>query len=102
MSVLAGTVFQDTHLPLTVWFRAMWHMTSQKNGMSALGLQRVLGLGSYKTAQNMREACWVFWEIGKSWSRLIEMHGGRDEAAISKHRLDGRREMREASRASTT
>jgi len=28
----------------------MWHMTSQKNGMSALGLQRVLGLGSYKTA----------------------------------------------------
>jgi hypothetical protein len=50
VSVLAGTVFQDTHLPLTVWFRAMWHMTSQKNGMSALGLQRVLGLGSYKTA----------------------------------------------------
>jgi transposase-like protein len=28
----------------------MWHMTSQKNGMSALGLRRVLGLGSYKTA----------------------------------------------------
>jgi transposase-like protein len=50
VSVLAGTVFQDTHLPLTIWFRAMWHITSQKNGMSALGLQRVLGLGSYKTA----------------------------------------------------
>jgi transposase-like protein len=50
VSVLAGTVFQDTHLPLTVWFRAMWQITSQKNGMSALGLQRVLGLGSYKTA----------------------------------------------------
>jgi hypothetical protein len=50
VSVLAGTVFQDTHLPLTVWFRAMWHITSQKNGMSALGLQRALGLGSYKTA----------------------------------------------------
>jgi len=50
VSVLAGTVFQDTHLPLTVWFRAMWHITSQKNGMSALGLQRVLGLGSYRTA----------------------------------------------------
>lgn len=28
----------------------MWQITSQKNGMSALGLQRVLGLGSYKTA----------------------------------------------------
>jgi transposase-like protein len=49
-SVTAGTIFQDTHLPLTLWFRAMWYVTSQKNGASALGLQRVLGLGSYKTA----------------------------------------------------
>ena len=49
-SVMAGTIFQDSKLPLTVWFRAMWHVTSQKNGVSALGLQRVLGLGSYKTA----------------------------------------------------
>lgn len=49
-SVTAGTIFQDSKLPLTVWFRAMWQMTSQKNGVSALGLQRVLGLGSYKTA----------------------------------------------------
>jgi transposase-like protein len=53
ISVSAGTVFQDSHLPLTVWFRAMWHITSQKNGISALGLQRVLGLGSYKTAWMM-------------------------------------------------
>jgi transposase-like protein len=52
-SVMAGTIFQDTHMPLTVWFRAMWYVTSQKNGVSALGLQRVLGLGSYKTAWAM-------------------------------------------------
>jgi transposase-like protein len=52
-SVTAGTVFQDTHLPLRVWFRAMWHVTSQKSGVSALGLQRALGLGSYKTAWAM-------------------------------------------------
>lgn len=52
-SVLAGTVFQDTHLSLKVWFRAMQHMTSQKNGISALGLQRMLGLGSYRTAWTM-------------------------------------------------
>ena len=52
-SVTAGTVFQDSKLPLTTWFRAMWQVTSQKNGMSALGLQRVLGLGSYKTAWAM-------------------------------------------------
>jgi transposase-like protein len=50
VSVTAGTIFQDTHTPLTVWFQAMWWVTAQKNGVSALGLQRVLGLGSYQTA----------------------------------------------------
>jgi len=50
ISVTAGTIFQDSRLPLTMWFRAVWHMTSQKNGASALGLKRVLGLGSYQTA----------------------------------------------------
>src|SRR5215470_11838776 len=49
-SVVAGTIFQDAHLPLRLWCRAIWHVTSQKNGASALGLQRVLGLGSYQTA----------------------------------------------------
>lgn len=49
-SVTAGTLFQDTRKPLITWFRAMWYVTSQKNGASALGLQRVLGLGSYRTA----------------------------------------------------
>jgi GNAT superfamily N-acetyltransferase len=46
----AGTVFQDTRKPLRLWFLAMWFITSQKNGVSALGLQRELGLGSYETA----------------------------------------------------
>jgi transposase-like protein/ribosomal protein L37AE/L43A len=50
VSVTAGTIFQDTHTRLTVWFRAMWWVTAQKNGVSALGLQRVLGLRSYQTA----------------------------------------------------
>lgn len=49
-SVTAGTVFQDTRTPLPVWFRVMWWVTTQKNGASALGLQRVLGLRSYETA----------------------------------------------------
>lgn len=53
VSVTAGTIFQDSHLPLSTWFRAMWHVTSQKPGASALGLQRVLGLGSYRTAWAM-------------------------------------------------
>jgi transposase-like protein/predicted RNA-binding Zn-ribbon protein involved in translation (DUF1610 family) len=49
-SVTAGTIFQDTRTPLTTWFRAMWWVTNQKTGVSALGLQRLLGLRSYKTA----------------------------------------------------
>lgn len=49
-SVTAGTIFQDTRKPLTLWFRAIWWVCAQKNGASALGLQRVLGLGSYRTA----------------------------------------------------
>jgi len=35
---------------LTLWFRAIWWITSQKNGASALSLKRILGLGSYETA----------------------------------------------------
>lgn len=49
-SVLAGTIFQDTKADLRLWFRAMWYVTNQKSGVSALGLQRTLGLGSYRTA----------------------------------------------------
>ena len=49
-SVTAGTIFQDTRTPLRVWFQAMWWLTTQKNGASALGLQRVLGLKHYQTA----------------------------------------------------
>ena len=49
-SVTAGTIFQDTRKPLTLWFRAMWWVTAQKHGTSALDLQRVLGLQSYVTA----------------------------------------------------
>ncbi len=49
-SITAGTLFEKTHKPLRVWFKAMWLVTSQKTGASALGLQRVLGLGSYETA----------------------------------------------------
>ena len=43
VSMTAGTVFQDMRTPLTLWFRAMWLLISQKNGVSAVALQRVLG-----------------------------------------------------------
>jgi transposase-like protein len=49
-SVIAGTVFEKTRTPLRSWFAAAWHVANQKHGVSALALQRVLGLGSYQTA----------------------------------------------------
>jgi len=49
-SVTAGTIFEGTRKPLRTWFQAAWHVTNQKFGGSALGMQRVLGLGSYQTA----------------------------------------------------
>jgi len=50
VSVIAGTIFHGTHKPLTIWFRTIWWLTGQKNGASALGLKRMLGLNSYDTA----------------------------------------------------
>lgn len=49
-SVIAGTLFEGTRKSLVLWFRVIWWITSQKNGASALGLQHIIGLGSYKTA----------------------------------------------------
>lgn len=49
-SVTAGTIFEGTRKPLRLWFQAIWYVTNQKHGVSALGLQRVLGLRSYQTA----------------------------------------------------
>ena len=78
ISVTAGTVFQDSRLPLTLWFRAVWWVASQKNGVSAMGLQRVLGLKSYKTA----------WRLLHKLRRAM-VRPGRD-------RLSGRVEVDEA------
>ena len=49
-SVTAGTLLHRTRKSLRLWFRAMWHITDQKFGANALGLQRVFDLGSYHTA----------------------------------------------------
>ncbi len=40
----AGTILEDTQLPVTVWFQAAWLIPNEKNGVSALSLQRALGL----------------------------------------------------------
>ena len=49
-SATAGTIFHRSHTPLSTWFAAIWFVTSQKNGVSARGLQDALGFASYETA----------------------------------------------------
>lgn len=49
-TVTNGTIFHKSTKPLLVWFHAIWWMIAQKNGVSAKGLQKILGLGSYQTA----------------------------------------------------
>jgi transposase-like protein len=52
-SVTAGTLFDKTRTPLTVWFMACWLFATQKDGVSAQSLQRALEIGSYQTAWAM-------------------------------------------------
>jgi len=52
-SATAGTIFDRTRTPLTVWFTACWLFATQKDGVSALSIQRALDIGSYQTAWAM-------------------------------------------------
>lgn len=49
-SLTSGTIFHRSKKPLLTWFKAMWWIVAQKNGVSALGLQKIMGFGSYRTA----------------------------------------------------
>ena len=52
-TVRSKTLFAATHLRLQLWFQAIWHFASQKNGTSAVQLEQVLRLGSNRTALRM-------------------------------------------------
>jgi hypothetical protein len=56
-----GTILAGTRAPLVSWFAAIWYVVNQKQGISALGLQRVLGLGSYETAWRGCTRCAARW-----------------------------------------
>ena len=43
-SPIAGTIFASTHLPLRLWFRAIYHLTQTKQGISSIELGRRLGV----------------------------------------------------------
>jgi len=50
ITITSKTFFDQSNKPLSLWFRAIWWMIAQKIGVSATGLQSILGIGSYKTA----------------------------------------------------
>ena len=74
-SLTAGTVFANTKLPLTTWFRAMYLLTQSKQGISSVELGRRLGVRQ-TTAWTMK-------------SKLTQVMLERD----AKKLLDGRVEM---------
>ena len=77
-SVISGTVFEATKLPLTSWFLAMHLLTQSKNNVSALELMRHLGV-CYKTAWLMKH-------------KLMEVMRVREDSRV----LDGRVEIDDA------
>ena len=68
-TVTLGTIFEDSHLPIAKWLKGFHLMCSSKKGISALQLQRNLGLGSYRTAwfmaHRIREAMKDIPTLGK-------------------------------------
>jgi hypothetical protein len=74
-SVTAGTVMHHSKLALTIWFWAAYLMATHSNGISALQLQRQLGLGSY------RGCCAA--SCATAWSRPV---GSRSVAWLSSTR----------------
>jgi transposase-like protein len=69
-SVTAGTIFDRTRTPLTVWFIACWLFATGKDGISALSLKRTLEIGSYQTAWAMLHRL-----------RSVQVRSGRERLA---------------------
>ncbi len=49
-TVTVGTIFEDSHIPLRKWLIAWYLLCSSKKGIASLELQRLLEIGSYRTA----------------------------------------------------
>ena len=96
-SVTAGTILHNTKLPLSIWFWAAYLMSTDKRGISALLLQRQLGLGCYETAWMMlhkfrramvnleREPLWGEVEVDETWI------GGTQAGLRGSRQLKGRK-----------
>ena len=88
-SPIAGTIFASTNLPLRLWFRAMYHLTQSKQGISSIELGRRLGVTQttawkmkHKLAQVMMER-----DASKRLSGRVEL----DDAYLGGERSGGKR-----------
>ena len=88
-SITAGTIFASTKLPLTIWFRAIYHMTQTKQGISSIELARRLGVTQttawkikHKLAQAMMER-----DTGKKLEGRVEI----DDAFLGGASMGGKR-----------
>src|SRR5258708_4287432 len=52
-TVTFGTIFEDSHIPLRFWLVTWYLMCASKKGVAATQVQRMFGLGSYKSAWTM-------------------------------------------------
>jgi transposase-like protein len=52
-SVLVGTIFENTNVPMRIWFKTIYLMLTSKKGISSLQIHRMMGFGSYSTALYM-------------------------------------------------
>jgi len=89
VSVTAGTVFHATQTSLQKWFLAIFFLSRHKQGISALQLQRDLGLGGYQTAWTMLHK--LRSALGRRTGQLLQGVVEADEAFVGGHRSCGKR-----------
>ena len=87
-SVISGTMFEATKLPLTLWFLAMHLMTQAKNNVSALELKRHLGV-SYPTAWLIKHKLMEVMRVRED-SRQLTGRVEIDDAYLGGERSDGK------------
>jgi len=96
VSPTAGTIFDKTRTPLTVWFMTCWLFASQKDGISALSLKRSLEIGSYQTSWAMLHRLrWVLVRPGRERLRgdveVDETYIGGEEPGLRGGRQKGKK-----------
>ena len=89
VSVTAGTIFHGTRVPLRKWFLALFFLARHKQGISALQLQRDLGLGSYQTAWTMLHTLRA--ALGRRPGQLLKGLVEADETFVGGARSGGKR-----------